>query len=206
MDTKLLQPILDACVACGITDPFVIKAIIANMNKECGLVPKEENLNYSKTDNSRIRYIFGSRVKSLTEEELNIIKKSPSDFADLIYGSGNSVGRSMGNTQVGDGWKYRGRGYIQLTGKKNYQFFGELAGFDILNNPDWLVTDNTISAIVSVRFIKHCLGNNLTFSDQKSANRAVTQAIGGRGLNLDEGYGKTLLSKVDDYSQEITLA
>jgi len=205
MDNKL-QPILDAFVACGITDKFLQKAIIANMKKECGLVPKEENLNYSKTGNPRIRSIFGSRVASLTDEELNAAKANPEVFAELIYGSGNSIGKSMGNTEPGDGWKYRGRGYIQLTGKNNYKYFGDLSGFDIVENPDWLVNNPSLSAMVSVNFVKYGLKNNLTFTDQKSANKAVTQIIGGRGLNLNTGYGAELLAKVNQYSEEIILA
>lgn len=204
MDAKL-QPILDAFVACNINDVFLQKAIIANMKKECGLIPKEENLNYSKTANSRIRSIFGSRVANLSDPELDLVKSSPQTFADLVYGSGNVVGRNMGNTAPGDGWKYRGRGYIQLTGKNNYKYFGDLAGFDLVQNPDWLVTNPPLSAIVSVVFVKVGLKNNLMFSDQESANRAVTQVIGGRGLNLDSGYGAELLAKVNKYSSEIIL-
>ena len=101
--------------------------------------------------------------------------------------------------------EYRGRGYIQLTGKNNYKSYGDLAGFDILNNPDWLVNNPPISAIVSVLFVKKGLGSNLTFADQQSADRAVTQVIGGRGLNLDSGYGAELLAKVNKYSEEIKL-
>jgi putative chitinase len=204
MDAKL-QPIIDAFIACDITDPYLQKAIVANMKKECGLVPKEENLNYSKTPNARIRSIFGSRVANLSEPELDLVKSNPQTFAELVYGSGNVVGRSMGNTAPGDGWKYRGRGYIQLTGKNNYKSYGDLAGFDILNNPDWLVNNPPISAIVSVLFVKKGLGSNLTFADQQSADRAVTQVIGGRGLNLDSGYGAELLAKVNKYSEEIKL-
>ena len=101
MDKKLLQPILDAFVAHGITDIYLQKAILANMQKECGLIPKEENLNYCKTDNSRIKSIFGSRVSKLSDSELSTIKCNPKEFAELIYGSGNSIGKSMGNVNPG---------------------------------------------------------------------------------------------------------
>jgi hypothetical protein len=205
MDKKLLQPILDAFVAHGVTDPYLQKAIIANIQKECGLIPKEENLNYCKTDNSRIRSIFGSRVSRLSDVELSKIKCNPQEFAELIYGNTNSIGRGMGNINPGDGWTYRGRGYIQLTGRANYKVYGDLCGFNIIQDPDLLVTDKNVSAIISVKFILIGLAGNNQFTNQAAADRAVTQVIGGRGLNLDKGYGAELLAKVNDFSSKIQL-
>lgn len=56
------------------------------------------------------------------------------------YEPGTSKGRELGNTQPGDGYKYRGRGYIQLTGKDNYQKFAQFSGIDVVNNPDLVAT------------------------------------------------------------------
>ena len=139
-DQKLIQPVLDAFVACGVQDVFLKKAILANMQKECGLIPKEENLNYTNTSNDRIRKIFGSRVSTITDDALNAIKADPQKFAELVYGSGNAVGRSMGNVNPGDGWTYRGRGYIQLTGKDNYRAFDAVVPENLLETPDLVAT------------------------------------------------------------------
>ena len=53
-----------------------------------------------------------------------------------IEGTRPSKARELGNTAPGDGFKYRGRGWIQLTGKANYQAAAGAAGADIVNNPD----------------------------------------------------------------------
>jgi len=202
MDSKQLSPILAAFNAVGIVDRFLKVAILANIEKESGGNPIEENLNYSKTPNDRIRKIFGTRVSHLSDAELNAVKKTTKDFAELIYGKINALGRSMGNLETGDGWKYRGRGYIQLTGARNYKFYSDLSGHDIFNNPDLLLSDRKISAEIAILFVLQGLKGQTAFADQLAANRIVTQVIGGRGLNLNSGYGAELLKKVNSISKQ----
>lgn len=206
MDKELMAPIFQAFVTCGIDNIFLQKAILANIQKECGGIPSVENLNYSKTSNTRIRSIFGARVSTLSEDELNIVKKTSELFAEVVYGATTIIGRSMGNLEPGDGWKYRGRGYIQLTGKNNYSIYGKATGFDLINNPDILVDDRESSAVVSVIFIMLALNKVCTFDSQEAANRAVTQVIGGKRLNLDVGYGYELLTKVNKFANDIILS
>lgn len=63
-------------------------------------------------------------------------------------------GRSdLGNTQVGDGPKYKGRGYIQLTGRGNYTHYGQMIGVDLVNNPD-LALDPKYSALILAQYFK----------------------------------------------------
>ena len=52
------------------------------------------------------------------------------------YEPGTPLGVQLGNTQKGDGFLYRGRGYVQITGRENYEHIGSLVGADLVNNPD----------------------------------------------------------------------
>lgn len=55
--------------------------------------------------------------------------------------------KDLGNTEVGDGFRFRGRGYIQVTGRYNYLQLSKDTGIDFVNNPDLLATE--VNAIVS---------------------------------------------------------
>lgn len=201
----LVKTIINELQNAGITNKFAIIATLANVQKETGFKNFEENiLAYKNTANDRIRQVFTTRVKNFSDAELHEIKKDPYKFAEVIYGKGTSIGKSMGNTEEGDGFKYIGRGFIQLTGKNNYALYGKLAGEDLIGNPTRLL-DPVVAAKVTAQFILKAVGSKVnSFTSQSEANRAVTQGIGGKSLNLDKGIGAEILAKVDKYSAEFS--
>ena len=107
------------------------------MHESGGFKFLSENLNYSA--NALMR-TWSSRFPDIDTAEK--YANNPEKIANKVY-----AGR-MGNIEEGDGWKYRGRGLIQLTGRENYANFGLNAGVDVLSNPDLLATPEyaTLSA------------------------------------------------------------
>jgi predicted chitinase len=183
----------------GITNEYAQKAILGNVSKESGFGAKYET-GYGKTSNDRIRKIFGSRVANLSDEQLNEIKKDDSKFFETVYGYQTEKGQELGNKEPGDGFKYRGRGLIMLTGKDNYKRIGKQIGVDLVSNPD-LVFDSKIGPKVVAAFVKNKLGDKVnSFKSQSEANKEVTKAVVGASVDLTKGFGAEQMAKVEAYT------
>lgn len=99
-----------------------------------------ENLNYSS---EALRKVFGKYFT--TKAEADAYARQPEKIANRVYA--NRMG-NRGETS-GDGWKYRGRGLIQLTGRINYQAFAEWVGDEaILNEPDRVSSEYAVQSAV----------------------------------------------------------
>ena len=83
--------------------------------------------------------------------------------------------KDLGNTQPGDGYKFRGRGYIQVTGRYNYTKLSKDTGIDFLNNPDLLSQE--VNAIVSACWFWN--KNKINELADKDNAKAVTKKING---------------------------
>lgn len=64
------------------------------------------------------------------------------------YDAGTSIGKVLGNTIKGDGYKYRGRGYVQITGRKNYQKASAIVHADLVANPELALDPDTAAIII----------------------------------------------------------
>lgn len=140
-----LDALLDACEAQGVTDHKYIAYILATPMIETGgsFAPITESLNYSSV---ALVSKFGKRITEAQAEQYGRTKNHPANqemIGNIIYGGEWGVA-NLGNTQAGDGYKFRGRGYVQTTGRRLYEMYG------YADNPDAL-TDPEISAKVMVK-------------------------------------------------------
>jgi len=192
----------------GITDDKLINATLGNVMKESMGQNVAENTNYSNQSADYIRQTFTTRVAGKTDAELDQIKSNPEAFANLVYGGIN------GNSAPGDGYKYRGRGFIQLTGKSNYAAASRaLFGDDrLVQNPDLISGDPRIAAKVTAWFMKTNLpgmtskfGYNSATSSQADANLVATSAVAGSVVKRGSGpqWMQDSVNRADKYAAQI---
>ena len=124
----VIAMIPDTAAKFQINTPLRLAHFLAQCGHESGgFRATQENLNYSaKGLNGIFKKYFP------TEASAAAYARNPQKIANKVYGGrmGNGLEAS------GEGYKFRGRGYIQLTGKENYTAFGKAIGEDILANPD----------------------------------------------------------------------
>jgi putative chitinase len=111
---------------------------LANLAEETGeLAVQEENLHYS---GPRLLQVFPSLFPGGIGQAAALAAQGPEAIANFIYADANRpVGYRMGNLRPGDGWKYRGRGSMQLTGHDNYARFFKSLGLPADSDPDLLL-------------------------------------------------------------------
>lgn len=126
-----------------------------------------ENLNYSKEG---LLAVFGRYFED--ETDAADYARKPEKIANRVYA--NRMGN--GDEASGDGWKYRGRGFIQLTGKNNYTNFAGLTGLAIDTDPDLITRDLTASIQVAAKFFE--VNGLLVFADANDAKKVS------RGINF----------------------
>ena len=166
-------------MASGIRNENERAAFLAQADHETGGFKKtEENLNYKP---ERLMQVFPTHFKSLADAQA-VAAGGPEVIGNRVYG-----GR-MGNKDDGDGYKFRGRGAFQLTGRDNYTRAGKALGLDLVNDPD-LMKDPDISAKVSLWYWNDRKG--LAEAARAGDKVATRKGIQGAGLGLADTSAKT---------------
>lgn len=127
------EPLASACARFGIDRPVREASLVAQCAHESGGFARvEENLYYTTPE--RVRAMWPSRVHSL--EDASHLIRQPQALANRVYANRNG----NGDESSGDGWRYRGRGLIQLTGRANYMAAGSALGAAYKDQPDQVAT------------------------------------------------------------------
>ena len=161
---KVIEQIPEVMQKFGVNTPLRLAHFLAQCGHESGgFRLTQENLNYSA------KGLMGIFKKYFPTEALaNAYARKPEKIANRVYG-----GR-MGNgaEASGEGYKFRGRGYIQLTGKQNYTAFDASVPESIVDNPDLVATKYPLA---SAAWFWSKNGLN-TIADQGSSTEVVTKA------------------------------
>lgn len=181
-----------------ITNSFIQKAILSTIGKESGFQTFKES-SYKGTSPGKIRELFGDRFSGMSDDEINRIKQDDVKFWEKVYG-GEYGRKNFGNVKPGDGAKYIGRGFNQLTGKSNYEKYNQIlrnngVNVDIVSNPDLLYTNKDVAAEVNaIYFLNGLLGDltkrkygNSDQNDFKDFTTALKAAV-----NINAGIGKDI--------------
>ena len=173
-DTVIAQ-IPDTAAKFGITTPLRLAHFLAQCGHESGgFKAVQENLNYGAKG---LRGIFGKYFP--TDAKALEYERKPEKIANLVYG--NRMGNGAETT--GEGYKFRGRGYIQLTGKDNYSKFDKTVDEDILANPDLVATKYPLAS-AAFFFQSNGLWGICDKGSDDTVVTAVTKRVNGGTIGL----------------------
>lgn len=177
-------PFLNVFKKYAINTPKRVAHFLAQLHEETGgFLRLSENLNY--TPEGLIKTFGSNQISSAQANLYGRTAKQKANIeaiANTVYG-GAWGKKNLGNTQVGDGWRFRGRGLIQLTGRVNYQAYKDYSGVDVITNPDLASRPDIAVDIAgwfwSVRYNLNPIAdtNNIT---------AITKKINGGLTNFSE--------------------
>lgn len=165
------DPLSIACARFDINTPARISGFVAQCNVESrGFTTLEESLFYR--DAVRVQRIFRSRIRDL--EHAASLTRNPKALANCVYAGKNG----NGDEASGDGWRYRGRGLKQLTGRGNYRDASVELGRPYEEQPD-LVLEPADACLTAAWFWHTRKCNVLADSSQWDA---ITKAVNGPAM------------------------
>ena len=177
LDEKWLNGLNDCFDKYNINTPQRQACFLAQvMHESNSFKSLEENLNYSA---QALMRTWPSRFPDIDTAEK--FEHNPEKIANKVY-----AGR-MGNIEEGDGYAYRGRGLIQLTGRENYANFGHNAGVDVLSNPDLLTTPEYAALSAGWYWNKR----NLNELADNMDIEGITKKINGGTIGIEDRKART---------------
>jgi len=181
--------VLTDATAAGITNPRELANFMAQVTHESnGLNRLEESFRYTRNISQiPVQSAWREGPDTLDAARKQALMGKPEQLAELMYGGRN------GNDEPGDGWKYHGRGYIQLTGKDNYRAAGEALDLDLVKHPE-LAADPQHASKIAVWYWE-----NRVPESARDDVRAATKAVNGKYNGLEDRE-----HRFEDWKQRLT--
>ena len=178
---NVLDELVDVVREFNITNPFRLIHFLAQVSHESGHFRyTRENLNYSA---EALLRVF---PKYFDKGQAQLYARKPEAIANIVYE--NRMGN--GNRNSGDGWRYRGRGFLQVTGKHNYKAFGDFIGVDLVANPDLVATKYPLTS-AGWFFEKNKLWLIADKGIGKDVVKQISYRVNGGYNGLQDRYNKT---------------
>lgn len=196
---KGIDALNKAMTRAGISGKYGRAAILGIAGGESGWIPQNEGYNYSA---DALMQVFSKTFGGKPELAAKYArwKGAPETFFDFVYSTQNQ-GAALGNTQPGDGGKYFGKGFIQLTGRANYTRYAKLTGIDIVTAPNLLNEDYDASADVAVAYF---MDKVKVSPDDPGYFEKALKAVGnnaGAGYEKKRGYYQYFLGEAPPAEQ-----
>jgi putative chitinase len=171
---KNIDLIIEAFKEYGVTNPYAIVGALSVIGKESGWIPQNEGLTYSKERLPEVWGIFSKTGEKVPKKQGKFnyndlatkYANNPEKLGNFVYGVNTSNPKGMrspdnkakdaiqGNKVWGDGYKYRGRGFNQITWKAAYEKYSKALGVDLVKYPDKL-NEPKIAAQAAITFFKN---------------------------------------------------
>jgi len=176
----------------GITTERRVAHFLSQCAHESGGFKKlEENLNYSA---KALRAVFGRYFGPAPKRDADEYHRQPEMIANYVY-MDEFRKYKMGNVEEGDGWRFRGRGLKQLTGRHNYTKFGESIGMSAeeaseyvatpagaIESACWFWDTNNLNSIADtddvVKMTKKINGGNIGLEDRQKRYKHAMEVLG----------------------------
>lgn len=186
-----LEPLKAAMALHDISTPARMGAFLAQLAHESNhLGSLSENLNY--TPQALMATFNTSRITRFTPELAQRYGRTAKQAANQEMIANIAYASRMGNGDAAsrDGWRYRGRGPIQLTGKDNYRACGQAINLDLLQHPDLLIEPD-VGAMAAAWFWTQGAGKNLNLLADAGDITGISKAINGGSNGLADRIAKT---------------
>lgn len=184
---NVLEQIPDTAAKFNINTPLRLAHFLAQCAHESGNFKRiKENLNYSENRMLEIfKYDFDANhdkiLSSKEKEKAKTLVGHPDKIANFVYANQNG----NGSEASGDGYKYAGKGYIMLTGRKNYADFDKFVEDNIVVTPDLVATKYPLMS-AAYFFQKNCLWTICDKGNSELIVTALTKRVNGGIYGLAE--------------------
>lgn len=177
---SVLSQIPDTMTKFNINTPLRLAHFLSQCSHEsANFTAVRENLNYSADS---LKKVFPKYFPGTLSEQY---ERNPEKIASKVYG--NRMGN--GNEQTKEGFKFRGRGFIQLTGKDNYKSFGQAINENLVENPDLVATKYPLLSAAWF-FSKNGINAIADKGSTDDVVKEVTKRINGGTIGLDDRIAK----------------